>query len=89
MIRFAIYLRCQSPRAYESLKESGVLRLPNQATLRDYTNFIQPKSRSGSQAETFQVNIVLRLICPGLYRIVYVLVKKNISKWPRKNTQCY
>uniref|UniRef100_A0A8W8MHY1 Transposable element P transposase-like RNase H domain-containing protein n=1 Tax=Magallana gigas TaxID=29159 RepID=A0A8W8MHY1_MAGGI len=52
MIRFAIYLRCQSPRAYESLRESGVLRLPNQATLRDYTNFIQPKS--GFQAEAFQ-----------------------------------
>ncbi len=60
MIRFAIYLRCQSPRAYESLRESGVLRLPNQATLRDYTNFIQPKS--GFQAEAFQVNIILRLI---------------------------
>lgn len=54
------YLRCQSPRAYESLRESGVLRLPNQATLRDYTNFIQPKS--GFQAEAFQVNIILRLI---------------------------
>uniref|UniRef100_A0A8W8M802 Transposable element P transposase-like RNase H domain-containing protein n=1 Tax=Magallana gigas TaxID=29159 RepID=A0A8W8M802_MAGGI len=52
MIRFAIYLRCQSSRAYESLRESGVLRLPNQATLRDYTNFIQPKS--GFHAEAFQ-----------------------------------
>lgn len=74
MIRFAIYLRCQSPRAYESLRESGVLRLPNQATLRDYTNFIQPKS--GFQAEAFQVNIILRLIwCTGLHKIVFVLVK--------------
>lgn len=53
MIRFAIYLRCQSPRAYESLRESGVLRLPNQATLRDYTNFIQPKSGFQAEAEIF------------------------------------
>lgn len=61
MIRFAIFLRCQSPRAYESLRESGVLKLPNQATLRDYTNFIQP--HSGFQAEAFQVILSKFITC--------------------------
>ena len=53
LIRFAIYLQYQSPRAYQALKDSGVLRLPNKSTLRDYTNVIQPKT--GFQPEVFEV----------------------------------
>ena len=53
MIRFAIYLQYQSPRAYQALKETGVLRLPNKSTLRDYTNVIQP--REGFQPHVFEV----------------------------------
>ena len=53
MIRFAIYLQFQSPRAYQALKDTGVLRLPNKSTLRDYTNVIQPKS--GFQHHVFEV----------------------------------
>ena len=53
LIRFAIYLQYQSPHAYQALKDTGVLRLPNKSTLRDYTNVIQPMS--GSQPEVFEV----------------------------------
>jgi hypothetical protein len=44
MLRFAILLHSQSPAAYEVLKETGVLKLPNERTLRDYSNFIQPQT---------------------------------------------
>lgn len=56
MIRFAIYLHYQSPRAYKALRDTGVLRLPNQSTLRDYSNYIQPKS--GFQLHVFEVRTI-------------------------------
>ena len=57
MIRFAIYLHFQSPRAYEALRETGVIRLPNKSTLRDYTNYVQPDT--GFQTQAFEVILSL------------------------------
>ena len=42
MIRLAIMLHCQSPSAYRSLRETGILKLPGESTLRDYSNAIHP-----------------------------------------------
>ena len=39
MIRWCLYLRHLSSSAYEMLRESGVIRLPSQRTLRDYTYY--------------------------------------------------
>ena len=58
MIRFAIYLQYQSSRAYEAIRQSGVLRLPNRSTLRDYTNFVQPQS--GFQTQAFEVLFLIQ-----------------------------
>lgn len=41
MIRWCLYLRHMSGRAYEMLRESGVIKLPSQRTLRDYTYYTQ------------------------------------------------
>ena len=54
LLRFAIYIHYQSPRAYEALKSTGVLRLPNKSTLRDYTNVISPTT--GFQLQALEVN---------------------------------
>ena len=43
LLRFALYLHSQSPAAYRSLKESGVLRLPGETTLRSYANYVHPE----------------------------------------------
>ena len=43
MIRLAILLRCQSPAAYATLRDTGVLKLPGDSTLKDYTSAIHPK----------------------------------------------
>jgi hypothetical protein len=40
MVKWCLYLRHISPKAYELLKSSGVIKLPSQRTLRDYTHFI-------------------------------------------------
>lgn len=40
MIKWCLYLRHLSGKAYETLRQSGVLKLPSQRTLRDYTHYI-------------------------------------------------
>jgi hypothetical protein len=40
MVRFAILLHSQSPAAYSTLRNTGVLTLPGETTLRDYTNWM-------------------------------------------------
>ena len=49
MIKWCLYLRNQSSKAYETLQQSGCLYLPSQRTLRDYTHCI--KSDAGFSAE--------------------------------------
>ncbi len=41
MIRFCLYLRHQSSKAYEALRDSGCIMLPSQRTLRDYSNAVK------------------------------------------------
>ena len=38
MVRWCLYLRHLSSSAYEMLRDSGVMKLPSQRTLRDYTH---------------------------------------------------
>ncbi len=45
-IKWCIYLRHQSSKAYETLRDSGCISLPSQRTLRDYTNCV--KASAGS-----------------------------------------
>lgn len=42
IIRFCLSLAAKSPSCYEELKNSGILVLPSQRTLRDYRNWIKP-----------------------------------------------
>uniref|UniRef100_A0A2C9LEN5 THAP-type domain-containing protein n=1 Tax=Biomphalaria glabrata TaxID=6526 RepID=A0A2C9LEN5_BIOGL len=44
MLRLAILLHSRSPTAYQTLRKTGLLKLPGEATLRDYTNSIQPQT---------------------------------------------
>ena len=42
-IRWCLYLRHVSGKAYEVLQNSGCIRLPSQQTLRDYTHYVSAK----------------------------------------------
>ena len=44
IIRYALCLATKSPAVYEEIRDSGILKLPSMRTLRDYRNFIQPKT---------------------------------------------
>jgi predicted metal-dependent hydrolase len=41
-----------SPKTYNIIRESGMLKLPSQRTLKDYSNWFKPTL--GYQSETFQ-----------------------------------
>lgn len=43
LIRYCLSLAAKSPSCYEQLRNSNILVLPSQRTLRDYKNFIWPK----------------------------------------------
>lgn len=51
LVRFAILLHSQSPSAYRTIRKTGVLQLPAESTLRDYTNVLHP--RSGFMLDVF------------------------------------
>lgn len=51
MIRWCIYLRHKSSGAYDLLRESGVVSLPSQRTLRDYTHYIPPSTGFSSEVD--------------------------------------
>ena len=44
IIRFCLSLAAKSSSCYEELRNSSILVLPSQRTLRDYKNFIRPKT---------------------------------------------
>ena len=49
MIRWCLYLRHMSSKAYETLRDSGCIHLPSQRTLRDYSHCV--KSGAGFTAD--------------------------------------
>lgn len=49
IIRFCLSLHAKSPAAYKELRDSGILVLPSQRTLRDYRNFFKPKPGFNSE----------------------------------------
>eukprot|EP00795_Rhopilema_esculentum_P008149 gene8149-14073_t len=51
MIRFALHLHLRSPAAYKALKESSVIKLPSERTLRDYSSLFHP--RAGFNREVY------------------------------------
>ena len=43
-IRFCLSVHAKSPPAYRELRDSGILVLPSERTLRDYRNFFKPRA---------------------------------------------
>ncbi len=52
MVKWCLYLRHKSSGAYDTLRESGCIKLPSQRTLRDYTHYV--KAIVGFSAEVDQ-----------------------------------
>ena len=50
-IKWCLYLRHISPKAYELLRTSEVIKPPSQCTLRDYTHYVSSTSGFSSELD--------------------------------------
>ena len=57
IIRWCLHLRLKSSGAYKELRESGILRLPSERTLRDYTYCVPPKAGLQGDVESQLVKV--------------------------------
>ena len=61
MIRFCLYLRHQSGKAYETLRDSGCIRLPSQQTLRDYSHAVKAEPGFSKEVD-FQLTVAANVM---------------------------
>ena len=73
MVKWCIYLRHQSSKAYETLRDSGIA-LPSQRTLRDYSNAV--KAAPGFSLEVDQQILQAAKLAssPDYHRLVVLLI---------------
>ena len=64
MIRWCIYLRHLSSSAYEMLRETNVIRLPSQRTLRDYTYFTKATAGFSADVDQHLIETIKIQSCP-------------------------
>ena len=74
MIRWCLYLRHLSSSAYETLRSSGVLKLPSQRTLRDYTHYTQASCGFSSKVDKQIMDIASIQTCPEREKYVVILM---------------
>lgn len=74
MIRWCIYLRHLSSRAYDTLRVSGVIQLPSQRTLRDYTYYTEAKHGFCSSVDNQLREVAGLKKCPEREKYVILLM---------------
>ena len=74
MIKWCIYLRHLSSKSYELLRESGVVCLPSQRTLRDYTNCVKANPGFSHDVDTQLLRAVNAESCPAWHKLVILLL---------------
>ena len=74
MVRWCLYLRHLSSTAYETLRESGAIRLPSQRTLRDYTHHTEATAGFSKQVDE-QLRVAAQLTsCPEREKCVIIIM---------------
>lgn len=74
MIRWCLFLRHKSSGAYEALRESGVLKLPSQRTLRDYTHYVKAATGFSAEVDKMLVQAAKVATCPEREKCVLLLL---------------
>ena len=72
MIKWSLYLRHLSGKAYETLRESGIIELPSQRTLRDYTHYC--KIAIGFSHEIDQNLVEVADLSQNLHKYVVLII---------------
>lgn len=74
MIKWCIFLRHQSSKAYELLRQSGCVVLPSQRTLRDYTNCVKARAGYSSDVDVQLMEAASISSCPEWQKLVFLLI---------------
>ena len=74
MIKWCLYLRHQSSKAYESLRDSGCVRLPSQRTLRDYSNCLKASTRFSADVDKKMFEAAQLGSCKSYQMLVIILL---------------
>ena len=81
MIRWCLYLRHLSGRAYDMMRESGVVNLPSQRTLRDYTYHTHASTGFSAAVDQQLVAAAGLGTCPDRERsIVFLMDEMHIRE---------
>lgn len=74
MIRWCIYLRHLSGKAYEVLRDSGCIQLPSQRTLRDYTNSVKAAAGFSTDVDLLLIQAAKLDTCQAWQKLVVMLL---------------
>jgi hypothetical protein len=74
MIRFCLYLRHQSSKAYETLRNSGCVQLPSQRTLRDYSHCVKVQGGFSLEEDHQLMRAIQIKSCPDWHKLVVLLI---------------
>ena len=74
MVKWCLYLRHQSSKAYECLRESGCIHLPSQRTLRDYTHCVKSGAGFSIEVDHQLLRAANMASCPDWHKLVVLLL---------------
>ena len=80
MVKWCLYLRHLSGKAYEILHESGCVRLPSQRTLRDYTHCIASSAGFSAAVDNHLIDVADVNKCPEYKKNVILIVDEMYIK---------
>lgn len=73
MIKWCLYIRHQSSKAYETLRNSGIA-LPSQRTLRDYSNAVKAGAGFSSEVDCQLLQAAQLTKSPECHRLICILI---------------
>lgn len=74
MVKWCVYLKHQSSKAYDTLRDSGCILLPSQRTLRDYTNCVQARAGFSSEVDRLLMRAANVATCSDWQKLVVLLL---------------
>lgn len=74
MLRWCLYIRYRSSGAYEAIRKSGVLKLPSQRTLRDYTHHTEANPGFSAKVDSMLMKAAEVNTCPERNKCVILLL---------------
>ena len=80
MIKWCLYLRHLSGKAYETLRASGCVKLPSQRTLRDYTHCVNATTGFSTAVDQQLMQVAEISKCPEWKKYVVLVIDEMYIK---------